>query len=58
VDNVEDMRKVWIIGIKNHAVNYWKTTDTDPEPTVSPRFQMKTSEFSVPTIGSHPEETQ
>lgn len=34
--------------------NFWKTTDTDPEPTVAPRFQLKTSEFSISTVGAHP----
>jgi hypothetical protein len=58
VDSIEEIRKVWMIGIKNHALNYWKTTDADPEPTVAPRFQVKTSEFSIQTIGGHPEGTQ
>ena len=58
VENIEEIRKVWIIGIKNYAINFWKITDVDPEPTVAPRFQLKTSEFSIPTIGVHPEETQ
>lgn len=58
VDEVEGIRKVWVIGIKDHMVNYWKTTDADPEPTVAPRFQVKVSEFSIPTVGSHPEDTQ
>lgn len=30
VDNIEEIRKVWLIGIKNHTANFWKTTDTDP----------------------------
>lgn len=41
VKNVEDNRKLWMLGVKNYQVHFWKTSDSDPEPTVSPRFSTK-----------------
>ncbi len=55
---LEDSRKAWVIGIVNHELIYWKTSNEDPEPTVAPRFAVKSSNLYIPTIGAYPGETQ
>jgi hypothetical protein len=37
-ENSNDNRKTWIIGFKEYCMVYWKTTETEPEPTVRPRL--------------------
>ena len=57
-EGLEDSRKAWIIGIRNHQLLYWKTSSEDPEPTVSPRFDVEVANIYIPTIGSYPENIQ
>ena len=57
-EGLEDSRKAWIVGVHNHQLLYWKTSSEDPEPTVSPRFDLQIVNLYIPTIGSYPENTQ
>lgn len=50
---LEDARKAWVIGAMNHELIFWRTTSSDPEPTVAPRFSIETTSFYIPTIGIH-----
>ena len=45
-----DTKKLWIVGIKNYKLLYWKTTDSSPSPTVRPRLNIKEGELSLATL--------
>jgi hypothetical protein len=54
ITGIDDTRKAWIIGCKDYELIYWKTSQTDDEPTVAPRFIQKFGLFIIPTIGNYP----
>ena len=49
-DRNVDPKKMWIVGVKDYQLIYWKTNDSDPEPTVRPRFNLKNSPFAISTL--------
>ena len=60
VDGVEEhlQHKIWVIGLRNHGISYWRVSDQDPEPTVAPRFSIRTNELVMPTVGLLPDNTE
>jgi chromosome transmission fidelity protein 4 len=50
VNNFPDSKKMWIVGMKNYQIYYWRTTDTESYPTVRPRLNMKESTISIATM--------
>ena len=42
-DAADTTGKFWAIGVDSYKLTYWKTTKTDPEPTVAPRFEPRES---------------
>ena len=41
---------MWIVGIKDYKVLYWKTTDSEPEPTPRPRLNVKEGLLNIATL--------
>lgn len=49
-DGLQDTRKAWIVGFKNYEVVFWRTTDSEPEPTVRPRLNLKSHRLVIYTL--------
>lgn len=47
VEGVEDTRRIWLLGMQNYQIVYWKTSELNPDPEVFPRLPVKTSRLGT-----------
>lgn len=41
VENVNDTRRIWLLGMKDYKLVFWKTSEINPDPQVFPRLPVK-----------------
>jgi hypothetical protein len=47
VEGVEDTRRIWLLGMHNFQLVYWRTSELNPDPVVFPRLPVKTSRLGA-----------
>lgn len=47
VENVDDLRRIWLLGMNDYKLVYWRCTELNPDPEVFPRLPIKQNRLGI-----------
>lgn len=48
VENVDDIRRIWLLGMNDYKLVFWRTSELNPDPEVFPRLPVKQNRLGLP----------
>lgn len=50
IEGIEDIRRIWVLGMQDYKLVYWRTTEINPDPVVFPRLPLKKSRLGTSSL--------